>query len=98
MVTDNGTEIQAKGRSDKGIERFNCLFEQVKQDRMANPDFERMWLVEIRRAQAENGPAPKKPKQQQTQARSELFESDEESNIATTSNEGPVDESDGDGD
>lgn len=87
-----------KGWSDMGIERFNCLFEQVKQDRMANPNFERMWLVEIRRAQAENGPAPKKPKRQQTQARSELFESDEESNIATTAHEGPVDESDNDGD
>ena len=87
-----------KGWSDQGIEHFNCLYEQVKQDRAANPDFKRMWLVERRRAQAENGPTPKKQKRQPTQVRSELFESDEEGDIAPTTNEGHVEESDDNGD
>jgi len=96
----NKTDVTeaVKGWSDTGIRRFNCLFEQVKQDRMANPDFERMWLVERRKAQAENGPAPKKQKRQPPQARSELFDSDTEEDIAPTANEGPVDDSDDDGD
>ena len=84
-----------KGWSDNGIKRFNALFEQVKQDRATNPEFERSWLVERKSALEEVGAGPNKRKRQPTQARSELFESDDEDDIApTATNEGPVEQSD----
>ena len=82
-----------KGWSDAGISRFNELFDHVKEDREQNPDFERVWLEERKSAQAENGATTKKRKRQPPQARSELFESDNEDNIAPTADEAVVDES-----
>ena len=35
---------KTKGWSDEGIERFNVLFEKVKQDRKKHPDFIVDWL------------------------------------------------------
>jgi hypothetical protein len=83
-----------KGWSDEGIARFNVLFEQVKRDRETTPLFERRWLAERNKARGEVGANLKKRKRQPTQARSELFESDNEEDIAPAVDEGPVEESD----
>ena len=82
-----------KGWSAEGIVRFNTLFDLVKCNRAENPDFERRWLAARRRTQAEDSATPKKRKLQQPQARSELFESENEDDIAPTATEEPVDES-----
>jgi hypothetical protein len=87
-----------KGWSADGIVRFNALFDQVKRDRAGNPNFEVNWLRMRRNTQAEEGATPKKRKLQQPQARSELFESDNEDNIAPTTTEEPFDESGSDTD
>ena len=87
-----------KGWSAEGIVRFNTLFDLVKTDRAENPDFERRWLAARQRAQAEEGATPKKRKLQQPQARSELFESENEDDVAPTATEEPVDESGSDTD
>jgi hypothetical protein len=87
-----------KGWSDEGIARFNALFDHVKKDRAENPEFEREWLESRHRALAENGATPKKRKRQPTQARSELFESDNENEIVPTGNNEPVEGSGSDTD
>ena len=88
-----------KGWSDEGIARFNALFDQVKKDRAGKPDFEMDWLEARHRAQAEDGVTPKKRKRQPTQARSELFESNNEDDISPIPNaEGPVEGSESDTD
>jgi len=90
---DKTDKTQAvKGWSDEGIARFNALFDQVKQDRANYPDFEKEWLEARHRAQVEDGVTPKKRKRQPTQARSELFESDDDDDIAPTATEEPVEE------
>jgi hypothetical protein len=82
-----------KGWSDEGISRFNELFDQVKKDRAANPGFERKWLEARKSAQEEEGATAKKRKRQPTQARSELFESDNDDDIAPIADEAPVGDS-----
>jgi hypothetical protein len=79
-----------KGWSAEGIVRFNMLFDLVKRDWAEKPDFERRWLAAGQKAQAEEG--PKKHKLPQPQARSELFESENEDNVAPTATEELVDE------
>ena len=81
----------AKGWSDEGITRFNELFDQVKQDRTRNPDFETDWLEARLCAQAADGVTPKKRKHQPPQARSELFDAEDDGNIEPTHD--PVEES-----
>ena len=71
-----------KGWSDEGIARFNAIFDQVKADRVANPEFEPRWLESRRSAQEAEGGTTKKRKRQPMQARSELFESDDDAKIA----------------
>jgi hypothetical protein len=85
-----------KGWSPKGIVRFNALFDQVKRDCAGNPDFKMNWLEAQCSAQcsaqAEEGATPhQKRKLQPPQARSELFESDNEDDIAPTTTEEPLD-------
>jgi hypothetical protein len=82
-----------KGWSDEGISRFNELFDQVKKDRGANPGFGRKWLEARKSAQEEEGATAKKRKRQPTQARSELFESDNDKDIAPITDEAPVGDS-----
>ena len=86
------TQSSVKGWSAEGIVRFNMLFDLVKRDGAEKPDFERCWLTAGRKAQAEEGATPKKRKLPRPQARSELFESENEDNIAPTATEEPVDE------
>ncbi len=82
-----------KGWSDEGIARFNELFDQVKKDRAANPGFERKWLEARKSAQEEEGATAKKRKRQPTQARSELFESDNDDDIAPNADDALVGDS-----
>ena len=79
-----------KGWSAEGIVRFNTLFDLVKKDRRENPDFERHWLEARQRSQKEGGATPKKRKIQPPEARSELFESEDDEDIAPTATEEPV--------
>jgi hypothetical protein len=71
------------------------LFQKVKQDRASNPDFERNWLAEKKRAQAEMVVTPKKRRWDDDDlAHSDIFGSDHENdNRQTTDEEGPVEES-----
>ena len=66
-----------KGWSNDGRERFNALFDQVKQDRKDYPLFDTNWL-RLRRQTQESQSAPNKRKHQAVTTRSELFDSEEE--------------------
>jgi len=82
-----------KGWSDEGIKRFNALFDKVKQDRKEFPQFERDWLEQRQNALAEAGATPKQSKRQPTHARSELFESEDENDVALPATKEPVEDS-----
>jgi hypothetical protein len=84
---------EGKGWTGKGIRRYNELFQQVKQDRASNPDFERNWLEEKKRSQAEMEARPKKRKCDREIALSDIFGSDHEEDHGTpTTDEAPVDD------
>jgi hypothetical protein len=69
-------EGEKKGWSDEGITRFNQLFEMVKQDRIANSNFESGWLETRKATQAEEGAGVSKRKRTRVSATSELFAED----------------------
>jgi hypothetical protein len=88
-----------KGWSDRGRRRFNELFDHVKQDRQDHPSFETNWL-ESRIEKQEGNKAPKKAKQPAVTTRSELFDSEDEADVQSTTvvsyKENPADNSDTD--
>jgi hypothetical protein len=67
---------ERKGWSDDGIRRFNELYLMVKQDRMANSNFEAGWLEARKATQAEEGAGVVKRKRTRVSATSELFAED----------------------
>ena len=69
-----------KGWSSEGIQRFNELFDSVKQDRKENKSFIKKWLTN-KRAQMIGNTQSRKRKQPQPQARIELLESDDDDSI-----------------
>ena len=78
----NRTEVKqaVKGWSDEGMDRFNELFDHVKQDRIDNSTFEIEWLQARLGADGEGAGASnrKKHKRNPVVTRSELFPSDDE--------------------
>ena len=77
----------------RGYHAFQWAIRSSKQDQTRNPDFEKDWLEARLCAQAEDGVTPKKRKRQPPQARSELFESEDDGNIEPTATDDPVEES-----
>ena len=71
-----------KGWSEEGLNRFNLLFDHVKQDRMDHESFELDWLESRREAQ-ESKSTPKRAKRQAVTTRSELFESEEAEKVTS---------------
>ena len=83
--TNDATGME-KGWSREGKQRFNELYDSVKQDRKKIPSFEKHWLDARREAQT-GKTAPVKEKRLAVMTRSELFESDEEQESMVGSNE-----------
>jgi hypothetical protein len=77
--------------SDEGITHSNPIFDRVKEDHAGKTQFERHWLETRHKAHLEDGATPKKCKcQPSAQARSELFESEGDGNIAPIADEAPL--------